>query len=90
MWSGLAQIPGVSLYGLPPGAPRTPTVAFGVKGWAPEDVALALVPRGIYATTLLERLGLARDGLVRAGAACYTTEAEVDRLVAGVREIARG
>jgi cysteine desulfurase family protein (TIGR01976 family) len=97
MWAGLAAIPGVSLYGPPPGAPRTPTVGFSVKGRAPEDVALALVPRGVYvshgdfyATTLVERLGHAKDGLVRAGAACYTTEDEVDRLVSGVREIARG
>jgi len=38
----------------------------------------------------VERLGRAKDGLVRAGAACYTTEDEVDRLVTGVREIAQG
>ena len=37
-----------------------------------------------YATTVVERLGLARDGLVRAGCACYTTADEVDRLVEGV------
>jgi cysteine desulfurase family protein (TIGR01976 family) len=97
MWAGLAVIPGVSLYGPPPGAPRTPTCGFSVRGRASQDVARALVPRGVYvshgdfyATTLVERLGHARDGLVRAGAACYTTEGEVDRLVAGVREIARG
>ncbi|HEX7616678.1 MAG TPA: cysteine desulfurase-like protein [Thermoanaerobaculia bacterium] len=97
MWAGLAAIPAVTLYGPPPGAPRTPTVGFGVKGRASEDVARALVPRGVYvshgdfyATTLVERLGRAKDGLVRAGAACYTTEDEVDRLVTGVREIAQG
>ena len=96
MWAGLAAIPGVTLYGPPPGAPRTPTVAFAVKGRAPEDVARALVPRGVfvshgdfYASTLVERLGHATDGLVRAGAACYTTEDEVDRLVAGVAALAR-
>jgi cysteine desulfurase family protein (TIGR01976 family) len=96
MWAGLAVIPGVTLYGPPPGAPRTPTAGFSVKGRASEDVARALVPRGVYvshgdfyATTLVERLGHAQDGLVRAGAACYTTEDEVDRLVAGVREIAQ-
>ena len=97
MWNGLAVIPGVTLYGPPPGARRTPTAGFSVKGRASEDVARALVPRGVYvshgdfyATTLVERLGHGQDGLVRAGAACYTTEDEVDRLVAGVREIARG
>jgi cysteine desulfurase family protein (TIGR01976 family) len=96
MWTGLSAIPAVTLYGPPPRAPRTPTVAFAVKGRASEDVARALVPRGLYVThgdfyasTLVERLGHAADGLVRAGAACYTTEDEVDRLVSGVAELAR-
>ena len=94
MWNGLSEIPGVTLYGPPPGAPRTPTVGFAVKGWASEDVARALVPRGVYvsngdfyATTLVEKLGHGADGLVRAGAACYTTEDEVDRLVAAVSRL---
>jgi cysteine desulfurase family protein (TIGR01976 family) len=96
MWTGLSAIPGVSLYGPPPGAPRTPTVAFSVKGRTSEDVARALVPRGVYVThgdfyasTLVEKLGHAEDGLVRAGAACYTTEEEVDRLVLGVAALTR-
>ena len=96
MWTGLSAIPGVRLYGPPPGSPRTPTVAFAVDGHASDAVAHELVPRGVfvshgdfYATQLVERLGRGADGLVRAGCACYTTEEEVDRLVAGVREIAR-
>ena len=36
-----------------------------------------------YATTVVERLGLAAQGLVRAGCACYTTADEVDRLDGG-------
>jgi selenocysteine lyase/cysteine desulfurase len=32
-------------------------------------------------------LGLAPDGLVRAGCACYTTAEEVDRLLTSVREL---
>ena len=40
-----------------------------------------------YAQTVIERLGLAPEGLVRAGCACYTTIEEVDRLVSGVREL---
>jgi selenocysteine lyase/cysteine desulfurase len=58
-------------------------------------VARELVSRGLflsngdfYATTIVARLGHARDGVVRAGCACYTSEAEVDRLIAGVTEIA--
>ena len=41
------------------------------------------------ATTVVERLGLSASGLVRAGCACYTTTDEVDRLVEGVRRLAR-
>jgi len=32
-------------------------------------------------------LGLAPDGLVRAGCACYTTAEEVDRLLDGIRRL---
>jgi cysteine desulfurase family protein (TIGR01976 family) len=94
MWNGLSLIPGITLYGPPPGAPRTPTVGFAVKGWTSADVARALVLHGVYvsngdfyATTLVEKLGHAADGLVRAGAACYTTEDEVDRLVSAVARL---
>jgi selenocysteine lyase/cysteine desulfurase len=38
--------------------------------------------------TVLERLGLSDEGLVRAGCAIYTTSDEIDRLVDGVRSIA--
>ena len=91
LWSGLRAVPGVTVYGPPPGRPRTPTVAFAVHGRSPHDVAKALADQAVfvssgdfYAATVVERLGYARDGLVRAGCACYTTDEEVDRLVAGV------
>jgi cysteine desulfurase family protein (TIGR01976 family) len=97
LWSGLSALPGVRLYGPPPPAPRTPTVAFTVAGVASDEVARALARRAVfvshgdfYAATVVERLGLGRDGLVRAGCACYTTEEEVDRLIEGVAAIAAG
>jgi cysteine desulfurase family protein (TIGR01976 family) len=92
LWLGLAAIPGVTLYGPPPGQPRTPTVAFTVAGRSSEEVAAALAEQGVfvsngdfYATTVVARLGLTAHGLVRAGCACYTTEEEVERLLDGVR-----
>ena len=95
LWNGLDALPGVTLYGPPAGQPRTPTVAFTVRGVTADDVARALAERGIfvssgdfYATTIVERLGLSETGLVRAGCACYTTADEVDRLVEGVRALA--
>jgi cysteine desulfurase family protein (TIGR01976 family) len=96
LWQDLSEIGGVQLFGPPPGRPRTPTVAFTLSGHAPEAVAAALADRGVfvshgdfYATTVVERLGRSDGGLVRAGCACYTTEEEVDRLVDGVRQLAR-
>jgi cysteine desulfurase family protein (TIGR01976 family) len=95
MWRGLGAIEGVRLYGPGPLEPRTPTLAFVVAGRTADEVAEALAARGLYlssgdfyAWTVAERLGHGKDGLVRAGAACYTTEEEVDRLVAAVAEIA--
>lgn len=97
LWAGLLETRGVTLYGPPPEAARTPTVAFTVAGRSSDDVARALAGRAVfvsngdfYATTLVGRLGHAEDGLVRVGCACYTSVEEVDRLVEGVREVAAG
>ena len=91
---GLGAIPGVALYGPSSGSARTPTVAFTVEGVAPRAVAEALARKGVfvstgdfYATTLVGRLGRKDGGLVRAGAACYTSEGEVARLVEGVEAL---
>jgi cysteine desulfurase family protein (TIGR01976 family) len=95
LWSGLRDIAGVTLYGPPPGKPRTPTVSFTVRGVPSEQVARALADRAVfvshgdfYALTAVARLGQAKDGVVRAGCACYTTAGEVDRLLDGIRALA--
>ena len=41
-----------------------------------------------YATTVARIYGREQEGFVRAGCAAYTTEAEVERLLEGVRELA--
>ena len=96
LWEGLAAIEGVKLYGPTPDLPRTPTVSFTLKGHSSLAVAEHLAERGVfasngdfYAWTVVERLGLAEEGLLRAGCACYTTDEEVERLLDGVRELAR-
>ena len=96
LWEGLGAIDGVTLYGPPPDSPRTPTVAFTLRGHTTEAVARHLVAHGVYASngdfyakTIADRLGRGEDGFVRAGAACYTSPEEVDRLVAGVRSLTR-
>jgi selenocysteine lyase/cysteine desulfurase len=94
LWNGLRVVPGVALYGPPPGAPRTPTLSFAVAGRPSREVATSLAARGVfvsdgdfYATTVVRRLGHEQDGLVRAGCAAYTTEREIDRLIEGVRSL---
>lgn len=94
LWRSLESISGVRLFGPPPGRPRTPTVVFEVEGVEPSVVARKLAERGVfvsdgdfYATTVVERLGRAESGVVRAGCASYTTADEVARLVEGVRAI---
>jgi cysteine desulfurase family protein (TIGR01976 family) len=97
LWNSLSEIDGLTLYGPKPGTPRTPTLSFTLRGYSTDDVAIALAKRGVfisngdfYAATIVERLGLVPGGLVRVGCSCYTNEDEVDRLIDGVRALARG
>jgi cysteine desulfurase family protein (TIGR01976 family) len=94
--SGLAEIGGVTMYGSPD-RPRTPTVLFSLAGHSPDEVYERLARRGVnapagsfYAPECSRRLGLGDGGAVRAGIAPYTSETDVDRLLAGVREISGG
>jgi selenocysteine lyase/cysteine desulfurase len=94
LWQGLGEIDGLTLYGPPPGTPRTPTLAFTLRGHSTDEVAIALARQGVfvsngdfYAATVVERLGQAAEGLVRAGCSCYTTGEEVERLIQGVRAL---
>jgi cysteine desulfurase family protein (TIGR01976 family) len=96
LWDGLGAIDGVRLYGPAPQLPRTPTVSFTLDGARSPEVARRLADRGVfvstgdfYATTLVERVGQAPDGLVRVGCACYTIADEVERVIEGVQELAR-
>ena len=96
LWEGLGVIPRVRRYGLPPGAPRTPTLSFTIDGMHSDDVARACAKDGLflsngdfYAATVVERLGHAHDGVVRAGAALYSTEDEVARLIGVIGAVAK-
>jgi selenocysteine lyase/cysteine desulfurase len=93
---GLEETGGVKLYGPPPTAPRTSTIAFTLSGVPASEVARRLAERGLflshgnfYAATVITRLNLAPEGLVRAGCACYTTASEIDRLIQAVRAISQ-
>ena len=96
----LGEVEGSAILGLTAEADmerRTPTAAITIPGLSPRAVAERLGERGIavwdgdfYATGLMERLGLAPDGVVRIGLTHYNTRAEVDRLVDELSEIAAG
>jgi len=82
------------MYGPTPDQPRTPTVAFTLKGHSTDSVAKFLAERGLfvsngdfYAVTIIALLGQAKDGVVRVGCSCYTSPDEVERLIAGVQEL---
>lgn len=93
---GLEGIPGVRLYGPAAEVDRAPTVSFTVDGVPAREVAGRLADTvgaflshgDFYAATVVDRLGLRPDGLVRAGIAVYTNAGEVDRVVEGIERIA--
>ena len=95
LWEALSNIKGIRLFGPPPQVPRTPTVSFIVKNVASTEVARRFAERGLfvshgdfYAQTVVDRLGLQPEGLVRVGCACYTSDEEIDRLIKAIRDIA--
>lgn len=97
--SGLQNIKGVTVYG--PGAQegrgeRGGVVSFNISGLLPHEVALMLdqaagisVRSGHHCCIpLMKHLGL-KYGTVRASIYLYNTEAEIDKLLATVEQIAR-
>ncbi|MDP9178540.1 MAG: aminotransferase class V-fold PLP-dependent enzyme [Gemmatimonadota bacterium] len=71
-------------------------MAFTIEGIHSREVARSLAERGVfcshgdfYAMTVVDRLGLSEEGLVRAGCAAYTTSEEVERLVEEIRSICK-
>jgi len=97
LWSGLTAIPGVTMYGPPPDSPRTPTVALTLRGHTTDAIAERLSARGLfvsngdfYAQTVMERLGLLPEGVVRVGCSCYTSADEVAHLIKEIESLAAG
>jgi selenocysteine lyase/cysteine desulfurase len=95
LWDGLGAIRAVTRFGPPPDRPRTGTTSVMLEGVTPEVAATRLGAEGLfvshgdfYATTVVERLGRSRDGLLRIGLSCYSTAEEVDRLLVGLDRLA--
>jgi selenocysteine lyase/cysteine desulfurase len=100
MLDGLAEVPGMTLYGITDPAragERTPTFTFTLPGITPREICEQLAERGIlgwdgnyYALGIMDRLGLeGRGGATRLGFLRYTSEDEVERTLEAVGEIAR-
>jgi len=94
MLDGLSAINKVTLYGA--AKRRTPTALFSVAGHSPQEVYEHLARLDVnapashfYAIEASQWLGLGQTGAVRAGLAPYSNDEDVDRLVAGVAELAR-
>ena len=93
----LAGLPnGVRLHGLQTMTGRVPTFCFDLAGLGPRETAERLAEREIavwwgnyYALETMKQLGLdPEEGAVRAGIVHYNTAEEVDRLLAGLAELA--
>jgi selenocysteine lyase/cysteine desulfurase len=94
--AGLRATPGVTVHAPETAEGRAPTTIFNVGARSPAEVSERLAERRVavwsgdnYACELVDALGLrARGGAVRAGIVRYTTEADVDALLAAVGELA--
>ena len=92
--AGIGALDHVERIGAP--ARQAPTVWFRVRGLAPDDVARRCAAAGVnvwsghnYAWELAGLLGIRDSGsAVRAGLSCYSTDEDVDRLLAVLADLA--
>ena len=92
MESSLKALPGITLYGH--AKKRTPTLYFSFKGFESAEIYKAMAKKAVtlpasnfYALETSRKLGLGDAGALRAGLAPYSTRDDIDRLVAGLKEI---
>ena len=90
--SSVKALPGVIMYGH--AKHRTPTIYFSCAGHSSADIYAAMASKGVtlpasnfYALEVSRKLGLGDTGALRAGLAPYSIKDDVDRLVAGLKEI---
>ena len=88
------NIPGLHLYGPPPGLPRSPLMAFNIHGLDPRAVADALDNRGIEARAGCHCATLAHHDLgltasCRLSFAAYTSPHDVDRALDALERVVR-
>lgn len=95
---GLAQVPGLTVYGGLDPARQTATISFDVAGLEPSEVGLRLDEEfgilcrvGLHCAPAAHKtLGTFPAGTVRFGLSAFNTAEEVDRAVQALAEIASG
>ncbi|CAB4918655.1 unannotated protein [freshwater metagenome] len=92
MESAIKALPGVTMYGH--AKHRTPTIFFSFAGHDSSEIYKAMANKKVtlpahnfYALEVSRALGLGDSGALRAGLAPYSTREDVDRLIAGLKEI---
>lgn len=96
--AGLAQIPGIRMYGPPAGGPRLPVVALNVGERPAGEVSTALWenheiatrPGAHCAPLAHRRFGTEQRGMVRFSFGFFTTSAEIDAALAALHTLAKG
>lgn len=93
-YEALTEIPGLRIFGPPPGPDRAGVLSFDLAGIHPHDVATILDRHDVYVRSghnctmpLLTRLGV--PATVRASLYLYNERAEVDRLVDALKDATR-
>ena len=92
MESSINALPGITMYGH--AKHRTPTIYFSFTGRDSSEIYKAMASKKVnlpahnfYALEVSRKLGLGDAGALRAGLAPYSTRADIDRLVTGLKEI---
>lgn len=92
----LSKLENITLYQGDSSVPKTPTIAFRVEGYTPNEVckilseehSIFVADGDFYATTLADKLGInTSGGWIRAGLAPYNTVEEIDRFIHAVKRL---
>lgn len=94
---GVANLPGVKVYGTAPGASRLPVVAVAINGVGSEETALALweqfeicVRPGSHCAPLLHgRMGTVQTGMVRFSFGFFNTQDEIETGIQAIAALAK-
>jgi cysteine desulfurase family protein len=92
---GLQDLPGVKLYGPPPGTPRVGLLAITVDGYDPRELAALLdsnfgiqVRAGLHCAPLIHKqLAAWPTGTIRFSVGPFTTEEDINQSIAALREV---